>query len=99
MKSRWQSRQTEIQSLSNRNATAAQRQSASSEIEFRREYDFLKQSASRERTRINEVHEIHLDTAVNAAKNEANQKLIDAWKEKPLKVRESGQQQQQLTQE
>lgn len=56
------------------------------EIEFRQEYEFLKQSASRERTRINEVHEIHLDTAFNTEKLQANKKLIDTWNEKPLKV-------------
>jgi len=57
-----------------------------SESDFRQEYEFLKQSASRERTRINELHEIHLDTALNNAKIEANKKLINAWNEKPLKV-------------
>jgi hypothetical protein len=58
-----------------------------SEIEFRQEYDFLKQSANRERTRINEVHEKNLDNALNTAKTSANKKLINAWNEKPLKVR------------
>ncbi len=57
-----------------------------SEIEFRQEYELLKQSANRERTRINELHEIHLDTDLNAAKIQANNKLINAWNEKPLKV-------------
>ena len=57
-----------------------------SEIEFRQEYETLKQSAGRERTRINELHEKYLDTALNAAKTEANKKLINAWNEKPLKV-------------
>ncbi len=86
LKFRWQKRQNEIQLLANRNATGAQQQYEMSEIDFRQEYEFLKQSASRERTRINELHEIHLDTALNNAKIEANKKLINAWNEKPLKV-------------
>jgi hypothetical protein len=86
LKARWQARQGEIQLLASRNASAAQQQYESSDIDFRREYDFLKQSASRERTYLNEAHEIRLDTAVNIARTEANQKLIDAWNNKPLKV-------------
>ena len=57
------------------------------ETEFRQEYEFIKQSANRERTRINELHEIHLDAALNIAKTDANKKLINAWNEKPLKVK------------
>jgi hypothetical protein len=86
LKFRWQTRQNEIQLLANRNATAAQQQYEANEIEFRQEYEYLKQSASRERTRINELHETHLDIALNTAKTEANKKLINAWNEKPLKV-------------
>lgn len=86
MKSRWQTRLNEIQLLSNRNASLGQQQYESNEIEFRQEYDYLKQSASRERTRLNEVHESNLDIVLNKAKNEANRKLINTWNEKPLKV-------------
>jgi len=86
LKSRWQTRQNEIQLLANRNASLAQQQYEMSEIEFRQEYEFLKQSASRERTRINELHETHLDSTLNTAKAEANKKLINAWNEKPLKT-------------
>jgi hypothetical protein len=86
LKFRWQTRQNEIQLLANRNATAAQQQYEANEIEFRQEYEYLKQSASRERTRINELHETHLDIALNAAKTEANKKLINAWNEKSLKT-------------
>jgi hypothetical protein len=86
LKSRWQIRQNEIQLLANRNASAAQQQYETNEIEFRQEYEFLKQSASQERTRINELHEIHVDTALNNAKIEANKKLIYAWNEKLLKT-------------
>lgn len=56
------------------------------EIEYRQEYDYLKQSANRERTRLNELHENNLDIAMNKAKNEANRKLINTWNDKPLKV-------------
>lgn len=76
----------EIQSVSNRNATLGQQQYETTEIEFRQEYDYLKQSASRERTRLNEFHENNLDIALNKAKNEANRKLLNAWNDKPLKV-------------
>jgi hypothetical protein len=86
LRSRWQQRQNEIQLLAKRNASEAQRQYETSDIEFRQDYDFIKQSASRERTRLNEIHETHLDTAVNAAKSQANEKLIQAWGETPLKV-------------
>jgi hypothetical protein len=86
LKSRWQTRQNEIQLLANRNATAAQQQYEISDIEFRQEYEFLKQSANRERTSINELHETHLDAALNTAKAGANKKLINAWNEKPLKT-------------
>jgi hypothetical protein len=57
-----------------------------SESDFRQEYEFLKQSANRERIRINELHEIHLDTALNTEKIQANKKLVNAWNVKPLKV-------------
>ncbi len=57
-----------------------------SESDFRQEYEFLKQSANRERIRINELHETHLDTALNIEKIEANKKLVNAWNVKPLKV-------------
>ncbi|UJR22421.1 hypothetical protein I4U23_025481 [Adineta vaga] len=86
LKTRWQTRQNEIQLLANRNASAAQQQYETSDIDFRREYDFIKQAANRERTRLNELHEIHLDTAFNSAKTEANQKLINAWNNQPLKT-------------
>jgi len=75
LKSRWQTRQNEIQLLANRNASAAQQQYEMSESDFRQEYEFLKQSANRERIRINELHEIHLDTALNTEKIEANKKI------------------------
>ncbi len=87
LKTRWQARQNEIQLTANRNASAAQQQYESTEIEFRQEYEFIKQSANRERTRINELHEIYLDAALNIAKTDANKKLINAWNEKPLKVK------------
>ena len=86
LRSRWQQRQSEIQLLAKRNATEAERQSQTSNAEFRQDYEFIEQSASRERTRLNEIHENHLDTAVNAAKSQANEKLIQAWNETPLKV-------------
>ncbi|CAF1936170.1 unnamed protein product [Rotaria magnacalcarata] len=86
LKSRWQIRQNEIQSLANRDAAAAQQQYETNEIEFRQEYDVLKQSANRERIRMNELHEIHLDVGLNELKTEANKKLLDAWNEKPLKT-------------
>lgn len=70
-----------------RNASEAQRQSREIEEIFRREYEALKSSASRERTRINEIHETHLDLATNKAKTDANEKLIRAWNSKPVKVR------------
>ncbi|CAF1176250.1 unnamed protein product [Adineta steineri] len=86
LKIRWQTRQNEIQLLAKRNASAAQQQYEMSDIEFRQAYEILKQSANRERTRINELHEIHIDTSLNTAKIEANQKLINAWNEKSLKT-------------
>ena len=58
-----------------------------SEIKFRQEYDIIKQTATEERTRINELHETNLDNLLDSAKNETNQKLNDAWNENPLKVR------------
>ncbi|CAF4485856.1 unnamed protein product, partial [Rotaria sp. Silwood2] len=86
LKSRWQIRQNEIQLLVNRNVTEAQKQYEISEIQFRQEYEILKKSASRERTRMNELHEIHLDSVLNQLKTEANKKLLDIWNEKPLKT-------------
>lgn len=35
---------------------------------------------------MNELHEIHLDTALNQLKTDANNKLMNVWNEKPLKV-------------
>ncbi|CAF1185816.1 unnamed protein product [Rotaria sordida] len=86
LKSRWQIRQNEIQLLANHNITAAQKQYEITEIQFRQEYEILKQSANRERTRMNELHEIHLDITLNEIKTQANKKLLDTWNEKPLKT-------------
>lgn len=83
MKTRWQNQQKKIQFLVNGNVSAAREQI---EIDFRREYESLKQAASQERTRLNELHEIHLDNTLNVAKAEANKKLINAWNNLPLKV-------------
>ncbi|CAF3897520.1 unnamed protein product, partial [Rotaria sp. Silwood1] len=49
LKSRWQIRQNEIQLLAHHNITAAQNQYEISEIQFRQEYEIIKQSANRER--------------------------------------------------
>lgn len=75
-----------MQLLSIRNSSAAEQQRQLMEIQFQQEYDIIKQSATRERTRINELHETHLDLALNSAKIEANKNLINAWNEQPLKV-------------
>jgi len=86
LRSRWQTRQHEVQLLSLRNSSAAEQQRQSVDIEFQREYEQLKQSASQERRRLNELHETHLDLALNSAKIDANKNLISAWNEQPLKV-------------
>ncbi|CAF3821790.1 unnamed protein product [Rotaria sp. Silwood1] len=86
LKSRWQIRQNEIQLLAHHNITAAQNQYEISEIQFRQEYEIIKQSANRERIRMNELHEIHLDIILNELKTEANNKLLNIWNEKPLKT-------------
>lgn len=86
LKSRWQTRQKDVQLLSIRNRTAADEQRQSIDIQFQREYEQLKQSASQERTRLNELHETHLDLALNSAKIDANKNLINAWNEQPLKT-------------
>lgn len=86
MKSRRQQRQAEIQILANRNPSEAQTSYERVELDFRQEYEFLKQTANRERTRINELHENNLDRALDVAKSETNEKLITAWNDKPFKV-------------
>lgn len=86
LKSRWQTRQKEIQLLSIRNNSAADQQRQSIDIQFQQEYDQIKQLANQERTRLNELHETHLDLALNSAKIDANKNLISAWNEQPLKT-------------
>ena len=86
LKSRRQLRQDEIQQIANRDPIQAQNQYETSEVNFRQEYDVLKQTADRERARINELHEKNLDQALDTAKKETYDKLIAAWKTKPLKV-------------
>ncbi|CAF0994896.1 unnamed protein product [Adineta ricciae] len=83
LKTRWQNQQKKIQFLVNGNVSAVREQI---DIDFRREYESLKQAASQERTRLNELHEIHLDNMLNVAKAEANKKLINAWNNLPLKT-------------
>ncbi|CAF1048899.1 unnamed protein product [Adineta ricciae] len=83
LKTRWQNQQKKVQFLVNGNVSAAREQI---DIDFRREYESLKQAASQERTRLNELHEIHLDNMLNTAKAEANKKLINAWNNLPLKT-------------
>jgi hypothetical protein len=55
-------------------------------LNFRQDYDLIKQKAARERTRINELHENNLDSILDIAKKETNDKLNTAWNENPLKV-------------
>jgi L-lactate utilization protein LutC len=86
LRSRWQQRQADIQMVANRNPSEAQASYEKADVEFRQEYDFLKQTANRERTRINELHENNLDRALDVAKSETNEKLITAWNDQPLKV-------------
>ncbi|CAF3600482.1 unnamed protein product [Rotaria sp. Silwood1] len=86
LKLRWRNRQNDLQLLANMNPYQAQQEFEQSDIDFRREYDVIKQAANRERTRINELHEKNLDTILTNAKNETNKKLIAAWNENPLKV-------------
>ncbi|CAF1151760.1 unnamed protein product [Rotaria sordida] len=86
LKLRWQNRQNDIQLLVNMNPYQAQQEYIQNEIEFSRGYDFILQTANRERTRINELHEKNLDAVLDNAKNETNQKLIAVWNEKPLNV-------------
>jgi len=86
LKSRWQTRQNEIQLLANQDPMEAQKEYEKSEIEFRQDYDFIKQTATRERTRINEIHENNLDSVLDIAKKETNQKLNSVWNENPLKT-------------
>jgi len=87
LKSRWDNRQNEIKLLATQNPDDAQKQYEKIEMEFRREYDTIKQTAGRERARINQLHETNLDKVLDSAKNETNQKLIAVWNENPLKVR------------
>ncbi|CAF0952162.1 unnamed protein product [Adineta steineri] len=87
LKSRWQKNQDDIKILAKKNSTEAQRQYENIEIEFRQEYDLIKQTASRERTRINALHESNLDNALDIAKKETSQKLNVVWNEKPLKAK------------
>ena len=86
MKTRWQKRQDELQLLANENPREAQNQYEQVEFDFRQEYDSIKQTAARERTRINEIHENKLDSILDIAKKETNQKLNTVWAENPLKV-------------
>lgn len=86
MKTRWQKRQNELQLLANENPREAQNQYEQVEFDFRQEYDSIKQTAARERTRINEIHEDKLDSIIGIAKKETNQKLNTVWAENPLKV-------------
>ncbi|UJR26666.1 hypothetical protein I4U23_007983 [Adineta vaga] len=87
LKSRWQKQQDNIKSQTKQNPTNAQRQYERTEIEYRQEYETIKQIASQERTRINELHEKNLDKILSEAKDETNQKLITAWNEKPPKAK------------
>lgn len=87
IKSRWQVRQNELQKLALENPSRAQTEYEQSEIEFRQDYDFLKQTATRERSRINQLHENNLDSILDMAKIETENKLNSAWKDNPLKVR------------
>jgi hypothetical protein len=86
LKSRWQKRQNDIQPLANENPDAAQKEYAKIEQEFRQDYDLIKQTATQERTRINELHENNLDSILDIAKKETYQKLNTAWNENPIKV-------------
>lgn len=86
LKNRWQQREKEIQATANINPFQAQQDYTTSDATFRGEYEALKQSANRERTRVNELHENNLDTILSIAKNQTNQKLINAWNEIPIKV-------------
>ena len=70
----------------NENSIEAQNQYERADKEFRQDYDFLKQTASDERTRINELHEQNLDQALDIAKKETRERLMKLWKEKPLNV-------------
>ena len=87
MKTRWQTRQNELQLLANEKPSEAQSQSEQAEFDFRQEYDTMKDNAARERTRLNEIHEQKLDSILDIAKKETNQKLNTVWNETPLKVR------------
>jgi hypothetical protein len=86
LKSRWQKRQNDIQPLANENPDAAQKEYAKIEQEFRQDYDVIKQTATQERTRINELHENNLDSILDIAKKETYQKLNTAWNENPIKT-------------
>lgn len=68
------------------NPSKAQEEFEASDLQFRQEYDSIKQDANRERGRINELHEKNLDTLLDTAKNETSRQLSAAWSEKPLKV-------------
>jgi oligoendopeptidase F len=57
------------------------------EMKYRQEYETIKQAASRERTRINELHENNLDKLLDDAKQDTSRKLTAAWNEKPPQVR------------
>lgn len=86
IKSRWQVRQNELQKLALENPSRAQTEYEQSEIEFRQDYDFLKQTATRERSRINQLHENNLDSILDMAKIETENKLNSAWKDNLLKT-------------
>ncbi|CAF2986441.1 unnamed protein product [Rotaria sp. Silwood2] len=86
LKLRWRNRQNDLQLLANMNPYQAQQEFEQSDMDFRRDYDLIKQTANQERIRINELHEKNLDTILNNAKRETNKKLMIVWNEKPLKV-------------
>ncbi|CAF3641826.1 unnamed protein product [Rotaria socialis] len=86
LKIRWQNRRNDLQILANTNPYQAQQDFVQSDVEFRLTYDTIKRTANEERTRINELHEKNLDSLLDTAKNETNQKLIAAWNENPLQT-------------
>jgi len=86
IKTRWQTRQNELKTLALEDPSRAQTEYERTEIEFRQDYGFLKQTAVRERARINQLHENNLDSTLDIAKVDTQTKLNAAWKENPLKA-------------
>jgi len=90
LKTQWETRLIDIQNLANENSAAAQRDFENADLEFRRQYDRIQQSASLERTRINEEHEKNLDRAIAIAQSQAEENLNRLWNSEDRQIEAIG---------